>query len=357
MKLKNANFLLICCLAMSALTAKCEEKTLPNNPREDIGDPDDLPSKYEFFSYSKDEVEFKTKSGRSGIEANLIGKHLYGKEPNHARIIFENYFKRVYIVYSCKGSLAERFNLWDGRFFVNCDENGFMSESFDLEEFLFDDDCKNISPLDEKVLWANAISFLGRSFHNFEALNKIKHSNYFLKKHILMAIREILKALHANPILFKKGIVESVQPQTNAHKMIILIRDNFAQGESELENDPIKCKKAIFEISNLHIATMKEREDLEKKDKLSVEYVKILNKDIGSRNLARVIFKNIIEGNKELIRAFPAKVCQKIRELCKDSVENINTLSDKDLEEFTGWICEQAAEVLSKDIVMPWDRK
>lgn len=355
MKLKNANFLLICCLAMSALTAKCEEKTLPNNPREDIGDPDDLPSKYEFFSYSKDEVEFKTKSGRSGIEANLIGKHLYGKEPNHARIIFENYFKRVYIVYSCKGSLAERFNLWDGRFFVNCDENGFMSESFDLEEFLFDDDCKNISPLDEKVLWANAISFLGRSFHNFEALNNIKYSNFFLKKYILMAVHEILKALHANPILFKKGIVESVQPQTREHKMIILIRDNFAQGESELEKDPIKYKNAIFQLSDLHVAMIKESEDLQKKD--SVENIRILNKDIGSRNLVRVIFKNIIEGNKELTRAFPAKVCQKIRELCKDNVENINTLSVQDFEEFTQWVCEQGAKELSKDIVMPWDTK
>lgn len=344
MKLKNTKFFIICCLVMSTLTAKCEEKSLPNNPTENLEDNDDWLSEshpYQTFSYSKDEVEFSYKFICSDIEAALISEHLHGKGPNHARIIFENCRKKVFIVYSCEG---------------------FLSENFDLEEFLFPDDCKNISPLDERVLWTNAISFLGRSFHdsahlNLEILNKIKYSNFFLKKHVLPATRTILESLRANPMLFKKGIVESVQPQTNAHKMIILIRDNFEQGESELEKDPIKYKEAIFKISDVFFEIEKERKNLRGKNNDNPENLQIINKIIRSQNLARVIFKNIIDGNKELIRAFPAKVCQKIKELCKDSVENINALSDKDLEEFAQWICEHGAEALSKDIVMPWDKK
>lgn len=336
MKLKNTNFLLICCLAMSALTAKCEEKALPNNSTENVEDPDEWLSEshpYQTFSYSKDEVEFSYKFICSDIEAGLISEHLHGKGPNYARIIFENCRKKVFIVYSCKG---------------------FLSESFELEELLFADDCKNISPLDEKVLWANAISFLGRSFHNFEALNKIKHSNYFLKKHLPIAVSEFLKEFHANPILLQKGILESLQPQTNGHKIAILIRDNFNRSESELIKDP-KYKEILFEVSNLFTAILKDSESAIKKD--SPEYLQNINKDIRSCNLARVIFKNIIEENNDLIRAFPSQVCRKIKELCKNNVENINSLSDQDLEDFASWICEQAAEALSKGIVMPWDKK
>lgn len=341
MTIKISNLLGIFCLITSSLTLK-SEANLSHNSTIETEERDSFSESYPYqtFSYSKDNVSFSDKFICSDIEAGLISEHLHGKGPNHARIIFENCRKKVYIVYSCS--------------------NGLLSESFNLEDFLFSDDCKNISPIHEKVLWSIAISFLGRSFHdsanlNLEILNKIKYSNFFLKKHVLPATRTILESLRANPMLFKKEIIESIQPQTNVHKMIILIRDNFEQGESELEKDPIKYKETIFKISNAFFEMEKERENLREKNNDSPENKQIINKVIRSQNLARVVFKNIIDGNKELIRAFPAKVCQKVKELCKNNVENINTLSDQVLEEFTQWIYEQGTEALSKDIVMPWD--
>ncbi len=344
MTIKHYNLLVMICLMVGSLNSNSESEESPfSNTKLDVKKEDifDETPKFGIFNYSN----FSFGSAPTTDGRYLARTYLRDKKPNNAGIF----------------SIGSSYRTTNCLVYIN-KEGFYNSKEFNLDEFLFTDDCKDISLLDERVLWANAIAFLGNAFRDSSSLEKIKHSNYFVEKHILKNLHDFLEQLRKYPMTLEKGFLESIKhemPSPFEYEILVFIRDNFNKSESELAKDPIEYKKATLKLSDIFVSKLQKvlhpgvLQKIENGE-VFVEY----KKDacfFESIELAKIIFKNVVEKNNAIIKALPPQVCQKIGELCEDKIENVDLLTEKCLENFITWVCEQAAEALSKGVVMPWD--